>query len=231
MDLLQQLLDRSNYSIITAFILGLMTAVSPCPLATNITAIGFISKNLGVRKKVFYNGLVYTFGRVVSYTGLAILIYLGVSKMNVSQLFQGWGEKVLGPVLIVVGVVMLDILKLKFPALSGLTQRIGEQGKGNYWGSFLLGLLFALAFCPYSGVLFFAMLIPMTVASASGLFLPVVFAVATGIPVIIFSWLLAFAVGNVGKWYNRIKVIEVWFRRIVAVLFILVGVYYILVLF
>lgn len=231
MDLLQQLLDRSNYSIITAFILGLMTAVSPCPLATNITAIGFISKNLGVRKKVFYNGLVYTFGRVVSYTGLAVLIYLGVSKMNVSQLFQGWGEKVLGPVLIVVGVVMLDILKLKFPALSSLTQRIGEQGKGNYWGSFLLGLLFALAFCPYSGVLFFAMLIPMTVASASGLFLPVVFAVATGIPVIIFSWLLAFAVGNVGKWYNRIKVIEVWFRRIVAVLFILVGVYYILVLF
>jgi cytochrome c-type biogenesis protein len=230
MDFLQQLLYHSNYSILTAFILGLMTAISPCPLATNITAMGFISSNLEDKRRVFYNGVVYTFGRAVSYTGLAVLLFLGASKMNVSLLFQGWGEKVLGPLLIVIGVVMLDIFKLKFPALSRLTQRIGEKGKGSYLGAFLLGIVFALAFCPYSGVLYFALLIPMTVASASGLFLPVVFAIATGIPVIIFSWLLAFAVSNVGKLYNRLKVFEYWFRRMVAVLFILVGMYYIYVL-
>jgi cytochrome c biogenesis protein CcdA len=126
---------------------------------------------------------------------------------------------------------MLDIIKLKFPGFSGLTEKMGEHSKRSYWGTLLLGMVFAMAFCPYSGVLYFAMLIPMTIASASGLYLPVVFAVATGLPVIIFAWLLAYAIGNVGKLYDRIKVFELWFRRIVAVLFILVGIYYIKVFF
>ena len=126
---------------------------------------------------------------------------------------------------------MLDIIKVKFPGFSTLTDKLGEKSKGSYWSTFFLGVVFALAFCPYSGVLYFAMLIPMTVASASGLYLPVVFAVATGLPVILFAWLLAFAVGNVGRLYNSIKVFEFWFRRVVSVLFIIVGVYYIAVLF
>jgi cytochrome c-type biogenesis protein len=122
----------------------------------------------------------------------------------------------------------LDIIKIKFPGLSGLTEKIGNRGKGSYWSSLLLGIVFALAFCPYSGVLYFMMLIPMTISSASGLFLPVVFAMATGIPVIIFAWLLAYAVGNVGKLYSRIKTFEIWFRRVVSVIFILVGLYYVI---
>jgi ABC-type nickel/cobalt efflux system permease component RcnA len=121
---------------------------------------------------------------------------------------------------------MLDVLKIKFPSLSGLTERIGNKHKGSYWSSLLLGIVFALAFCPYSGVLFFMMLMPMTVTSAGGLFLPVVFDVATGIPVIIFALLLAFAIGNVGKLYRKIKSFEIWFRRFVAVLFVIVGLYY-----
>ncbi|HNW75014.1 MAG TPA: sulfite exporter TauE/SafE family protein, partial [Bacteroidales bacterium] len=93
------------------------------------------------------------------------------------------------------------------------------------------GMVFAMAFCPYSGVLYFGMLIPVTIASASGLYLPVIFAIATGLPVIIFAWLLAYAVGNVGKLYDRIKIFELWFRRIVAVVFILVGIYYMSIFF
>ena len=231
MQYLQAILENSQYSILTAFILGLMTAISPCPLATNISAIGFISRDIENRRRVFIKGLVYTLSRAVSYTGLGIILFFGASKMHVSMLFQGWGEKLLGPVLILIGIFMLDIIKLKFPGLSGLTEKIGEHSKRSYWGTLLLGMVFAMAFCPYSGVLYFAMLIPMTVASASGLYLPVVFAVATGLPVIIFAWLLAYAIGNVGKLYDRIKVFELWFRRIVAVLFILVGIYYIKVFF
>jgi len=176
MELLQTILDNSQYSFVTAIILGLMTAISPCPLATNISAIGFISRDLKDQKRVFINGLVYTLGRAISYTGLALIIFFGASKMNVSMLFQGWGEKLLGPLLILIGLLMLDILKLKLPRLSGLTDKIGEKGKGSYWSTLLLGMVFALAFCPYSGVLYFVMLIPMTVASASGLYLPVIFA-------------------------------------------------------
>jgi len=231
MEVLQNLLDQSQYAFLTAIILGLMTAISPCPLATNISAIGFISRDLEDSKRVFLNGLVYTLGRTISYTGLAVILYFGASKMNVAMLFQGWGEKVLGPLLIVIGLFMLDVLKIKFPGFSKLTEKIGENGKGSYWSSLLLGMIFALAFCPYSGVLYFAMLIPMTIASASGLYLPVLFAIATGLPVIVFAWLLAFAVGNVGKLYNRIKLFERWFRRVVGVVFIGVGVYYVVLFF
>ena len=231
MQYLQAILENSQYAALTAFILGLMTAISPCPLATNISAIGFISRDIENRRRVFIKGLVYTLGRAVSYTGLGIILFLGASKMHISMLFQGWGEKLLGPLLIIIGLFMLDFIKINFPGFSGLTEKIGEHSKRSYWGTLLLGMVFAMAFCPYSGVLYFAMLIPMTIASASGLYLPVVFAIATGLPVIIFAWLLAYAVGNVGKLYDRIKLFELWFRRVVAVLFILVGIYYILIFF
>jgi cytochrome c-type biogenesis protein len=231
MDFLQTILDNSQYSFLTAIILGLMTAISPCPLATNISAIGFISRNIENRRRVFVNGLIYTLGRAISYTGLALIIFFGASKMHVSMIFQGWGEKLLGPALILIGLFMLDVIKIKFPGFSGLTEKIGESSKDSYWSTLLLGMVFALAFCPYSGVLYFVMLIPMTVASASGLYLPILFAIATGLPVILFAWLLAYAVGNVGKLYNRIKLFELWFRRVVSVIFIAVGIYYILTFF
>ena len=228
MEFLRSILENSEYSIITAFILGLMTAISPCPLATNISAIGFISRDLENRRRVFTSGLVYTLGRAISYTALGIILYLGASQMKVSMIFQGWGEKLLGPVLLLIGIFMLDMIKLRLPGFSNLTDRIGEKSKKSYWSTLLLGMVFAMAFCPYSGVLYFMMLIPITIASASGLFLPIVFAVGTGLPVIIFAWLLAYAVGNVASMYNKIKVFELWFRRIMSVVFIAAGIYYII---
>ena len=229
MEFLRNILENSQYSVVTALILGLMTAISPCPLATNISAIGFISRDIANGKRVFVNGLIYTLGRAISYTVLALIIYFGASQMNISRLFQGWGEKLLAPLLIIIGLFMLDVLKIKFPGFSRLTERIGS--KGSYWSTLLLGIVFAMAFCPYSGVLYFAMLIPITVTSAAGLYLPLVFALATGLPVIIFAWLLAYSVGSVGRLYNHITIFELWLRRVVAVLFIGVGSYYLIRLF
>jgi len=231
MQYLQAILENSQYAALTAFILGLMTAISPCPLATNISAIGFISRDIENRRRVFLKGLVYTLGRAITYTGLGVILYFGAGKMHVSMLFQGWGEKLLGPFLILIGIFMLDFINIKLPGFSGLTEKMGEHSKRSYLGTLLLGVVFAMAFCPYSGVLYFVMLIPMTIASASGLYLPIIFAIATGLPVILFAWLLAYAVGNVGKLYDRIKLFELWFRRVISVLFILVGIYYILVSF
>jgi len=228
MDLLHNILENSQYSFLTAAILGLMTAISPCPLATNISAIGFISRDLTDRRRVFLNGLVYTLGRAITYVGIALIIFFGASQMDISGWFQKWGEKLLGPVLIIIGLFMLDFIRIKLPGgMGSLTEKIGEKGRKSYLNTLLLGILFAMAFCPYSGVLYFVMLIPMTVASAEGLYLPLIFAIATGIPVIIFAWFLAYAVGNVGKIYSRIKTFELWFRRVVAVLFIGVGIWYI----
>jgi cytochrome c biogenesis protein CcdA len=231
MEFLQSILENSQYAGITAFILGLMTAISPCPLATNISAIGFISRDIEDKRRVFINGIVYTLGRAASYTLLAFILFLGADQMNISQIFQGWGEKILGPVMIIIGLFMLNVINIKLPGVQKLTEKLGESSRGSYLGTFLLGMVFALAFCPYSGVLYFAMLIPMTITSASGLYLPVIFAIATGIPVILFAWLLAYAVGNVGRLYKHIKVFELWFRRIVAILFIGVGIYFITILF
>ena len=228
MEFLQKILENTQYSVVTAMILGLMTAISPCPLATNISAIGFISRDIEDRRRVFLNGLVYTLGRAISYTGIAVIIYFGAGQIDLSGWFQRWGEKLLGPILIIIGLFMLDFITVNLPGIGSFTEKIGEKGRSSYMNTLFLGILFAMAFCPYSGVLYFVMLIPMTIASADGLILPVVFAIATGIPVIIFAWLLAFAVGNVGKMYSRIKVFEIWFRRVVAVLFIGVGIWYII---
>ena len=228
MEFLRSILENSQYSFITAFILGLMTAISPCPLATNISAIGFISRDIENRKRVFISGLVYTLGRAISYTALGIILFLGASQMKISMIFQGWGEKLIGPILILIGLLMLDVIKLKLPGFSKLTEKIGEKSKKSHWSTLLLGMVFAMAFCPYSGVLFFAMLVPITIASVSGLYLPIVFAVGTGLPVVIFAWLLSYAVGNVGHLYNKIKTFERWFRRIMSFVFIVVGIYYII---
>ena len=227
MDFLTNLLDNSSMPWLTAILLGLMTSISPCPLATNITAIGFISKDIDNRNRVFLNGLFYTLGRAITYTSIALIIYLGADQFRFSGFFQQYGEKIIGPLLIIIGVLMLDVVRIKFPGLSRLTAAMGKRKSWRYIDAVLLGMVFALAFCPYSGVLYFGMLIPITVASASGLYLPVFFAVATGIPVILFAWLLAYTVSGIGGVYNKIKVFELWFRRVVAVVFIIVGIYYI----
>ena len=230
-EFLSTLLENSSIPVLTALLLGLMTAISPCPLATNITAIGFISKDVEDKRKVFINGLVYTLGRAVSYTLLAVIIFIGADQFKISGIFQLYGEKIIGPLLIIIGLLMLDILKIKFPGLSKITRRFQETGTNTYWDVLLLGIVFALAFCPYSGVLYFGMLIPMTISSTSGLYLPVVFAVATGIPVIIFAWLLAYTVSGVGRLYTRLKIFEIWFRRVISVVFIAVGVYYVVIIY
>lgn len=231
MEFLQNLLESSQFPTLTAFLLGLMTAISPCPLATNITAIGFISKDIENRKKVFFNGLIYTLGRAITYTAIGVIFYFGLGQLNFQSFISEWGEKILGPLLIIIGLFMLGVIKLKIPGLSGLNEKMEEKSKSGFWGVLLLGIVFALAFCPYSGVLYFGMLIPMTVSSASGLFLPVIFALATGIPVIIFAWIIAFSIGSLGATYNKLKQFELWFRRIIAALFIVVGIYYIVVFF
>lgn len=229
-EFLNNLISNSSTPFVSAFVLGLMTAISPCPLATNITAIGFISKDVEHQKKVFINGLVYTLGRALAYTTLAVIIFIGADQFKLSGWFQQYGEKVTGPLLVIIGFFMLDILKIRFPGMSSFTKRFQENGLRNYGEVLFLGILFALAFCPYSGVLYFGMFIPMTISSVSGLYLPIVFAVATGIPVIIFAWLLAYTVSGVGKLYDRIKTFEIWFRRIVAFAFLGVGLYYIVLL-
>jgi sulfite exporter TauE/SafE len=232
MEILLNFLESTEIPILSAFILGLMTAISPCPLATNITAIGYISKDIENRRKVFLNGLAYTLGRAISYTSIGIILFFGAEQFQFSGALQAWGEKLLGPLMIIIGLFMLGAFNfVKIPGMGFLSQKMESFAREGFRGALLLGLVFALAFCPYSAVLYFGMLIPMTITSTSGLFLPIVFAIATGIPVIIFAWLIAFSVSSIGGLYNKIKTFEKWFRRVVAVLFIGVGLYFVVIFF
>jgi len=230
MDFLQSLLENYNIPIVSAFILGLMTAISPCPLATNITATAFISKNISSKRKVFLSGLLYSLGRAFSYTSIGLILYFGASKFHIARFFNQNGEKYLGPLLILIGLIMLNIIKLNFLGKSNFQEKLSKKFKDKgLLGSFMIGVVFALAFCPYSGALFFGMLIPMTMASADGLYLPIVFAFGTGLPVILFTYLLAFTAGKVGIFYNRITKIEKIMRMVAGVVFILTGLYYVFI--
>lgn len=227
MDLIQNFIGNSNIPILTAFLLGLATAISPCPLATNITAIAYISKDIENRRRVFYSGLVYTLGRAITYTTIGLLFYLGASQFKIAGFLNRYGERMIGPALIIIGLFMLDIIKINLKGTGKFTENLGEKAKsGNFLSVLIMGMVFALAFCPYSGVLYFGMLIPITISSAKGLFLPVVYALGTGLPVIIFAYFIAFTVYGIGNLYNKVKTFELWFRRVVAIVFMGVGIYY-----
>lgn len=226
MDWLNELAQNSQTPLLAAFALGLLTAISPCPLATNITATAYIAKTINSKRKVLLSGFLYTLGRMFSYTVLSSIIYFGASKFQVAKLFQGNGEKLIGPIMIVIGLIMLDVIKLNFHSKGNLTEKLSEKFKDKgLLGSFLLGIIFALAFCPYSGALFFAMLIPMTLTG--GLALPVVFSVGTGLPVMLFSFVIAYSIEKVGMYFKAIQKTEKVMRIIAGITFLITGLYYI----
>ncbi|HCE53980.1 MAG TPA: cytochrome C biogenesis protein [Lutibacter sp.] len=230
MDFLQSLFENNNIPILSAFLLGLMTAISPCPLATNITATAYISKNISSKRKVFLSGILYTLGRAFTYTAIGLIIFFGASKFHIARFFNQNGEKYLGPLLIIIGLIMLNVIRLNFFGKLNFSEKLSEKFKDKgLLGSFLIGAVFALAFCPYSGALYFGMLIPMTIASIDGLYLPIIFAFGTGLPVLLFTYLLAFAVISVGSFYNKITKIEKAMRTVAGVVFVLTGIYYVII--
>jgi len=231
MDLINGLIDNANIPILTAFLLGIITSISPCPLATNITAIAYISRELKTVRNTLLNGLAYTLGRGISYTFLALLIYFGLSSFHISQIFQGWGDKALGPILIIIGLIMFNIIKIDLKGSGEKIEKIKVwlSTKG-YLGSLLLGMLFALAFCPYSGVLFFGALMPLVLKSTGGIFLPPLFALGTGLPVIVFAFLIAFSLQKVSKAFQIVQKIEKVVRYAVGLIFIIIGSYYLYIL-
>lgn len=174
------------------------------------------------------SGILYSLGRAFSYSVIGLILYFGANKFHVARLFQQNGEKYLGPLLIIIGLIMLNVIKLNFLGQFNFQEKLSERFKGQgLWGSFLLGMVFALAFCPYSGALYFGMLMPMTISSATGLYLPIVFAIGTGLPVILFTYLLTFAAHRVSGVFSQITKIEKVMRYGAGVVFILVGVYYV----
>ena len=214
----------------TAFWLGLLTAISPCPLATNITAISFIGRQVGNRRRIWLSGLLYTAGRTVTYVVLGILITAGLlATATVSRILQTYVNEFIGPPLIIVGLILLGWLKSTHSlnlAGEGIQQKISQGGTG--W-AFVLGILFALSFCPISAALFFVGLIPLALAESSRVILPLCYGIGTALPVIVFAFLIAVSSEYLGRAFNCLTRVERWARGITGTLFILAGLYYSLV--
>jgi cytochrome c biogenesis protein CcdA len=229
MDLLA-LAKSMNIPLISALLLGLMAAIGPCTLATNIAALAYISRKITDRKYAVITASLYTLGRMFTYTAIGILIIaIGINTPAVSNFVQEFGTWVLGPFLIVVGVLLLFIDRISFGQGGN---RLADMGsKVSDWGmvgGFPLGAIFALAFCPYSAVLFFMVMIPMALKTAEGIMLPAMFAIGTGLPVIIFGVLLSLGVAGTAGWVEKIAKAEKVVRIFVAIAFICVGIYYII---
>ena len=243
MEFLQSLLDSSQLPLFTAFILGLLTAISPCPLATNITAIGFISRNnvkgdnnaKSMKNRVLWSGILYTAGRCLAYTVLgAALIFIirkGADTFNLQGVVSKWGEIIIGPALVIIGVLMIISEFINIGGKFGFNGNKWSEQLTGMLGGFILGILFALAFCPTSALLYFGMLIPMSANANAGYLLPLVYAIATSLPVLIVSWVLAYSVNSLGKLLGKINIIQKWFNRIVATAFVIVGCYYCYIFF
>lgn len=214
-------------SLVSALWLGILTSISPCPLATNIAAISFIGKRVQKPHFVLITGLLYTIGRAAAYMALGILIVASVlSTPALARFLQQYMNKLLGPVLIVTGLFLLEILSFTIPGLTLGARMQTAAGKWGAWGAFPLGVVFALSFCPVSAALFFGSLIPVALKYNSGIIIPSVYGIGTALPVFVFAVLIALGARSLGNVFNRITQIEKWARRITGVIFILVGVYF-----
>lgn len=214
-------------ALASAFWLGILTSISPCPLATNIAAVSFLSKKITHPALVFISGTAYTLGRMAAYAVLGWIIIISLlSVPEVAQFLQKYMVKALGPLLIITGFFLLELITIRLPGISLSEKHHNKLMESGAPGAFVLGFIFALAFCPVSAALFFGSLIPLALNSKIGTLLTFIYGIGTGLPVLIFAVAIALGVTSLSRWFHRITKIEYYARRITGVIFILVGLYY-----
>ncbi|MEO0292595.1 MAG: aromatic aminobenezylarsenical efflux permease ArsG family transporter [candidate division WOR-3 bacterium] len=216
--------------LLTALWLGILTSISPCPLATNIAAISFVSYRIAHKVVVLLSGILYTIGRAVTYIVIGFLVVRAAINIPlVSNFLQLYINKILGILLILVGMFLLDLLfNIKIPSISVSESWQRKLDEIGIFGSLFLGMLFALAFCPVSAALFFGSLIPLALKANSGVILPLFYGMGTGLPVLLFAIFIALGSSHIGRMYERAVKFEAITKKVTGVIFILVGIYYVL---
>lgn len=214
----------------SAFWFGILTSISPCPLATNIAAISYISRRLTLTREILGAGLAYTIGRTAAYAGVGTIIIAGLMSVpSIANFLQKYLNLFLGPILIIAGMFLLELITMRLPGTNPARGMETVAEKGGILGAGFLGIIFSLSFCPISAVLFFGSLIPLAVQFESRFLLPAVFGLGTALPVVVFALIIAFSAKSIGKAFNSLKAFEIWARRITGGLFIAIGIYQALV--
>jgi cytochrome c biogenesis protein CcdA len=213
--------------IISALWFGILTSISPCPLATNIAAVSYLSKKINHPKLVLHSSIAYTFGRMLAYTVLGAIIVTSLASVPATANFlQKHMNRILGPILFIAGLFLLDIIKINIPSFSLSHGKQSALAEAGIRGSFVLGVIFALSFCPIAAALFFGSLIPLALNTKYGIILPVFYGIGTGIPVIVFAIGVAIGVRSVSSWFQKARTFELYTRKITGVVFVLVGLYF-----
>ena len=211
----------------TAVWLGILTSISPCPLASNIAALSYLSKNVQSQSAILVSGLSYTLGRVIAYVGVSALIVTGLlSVFSLAQFLQTWTNRIIGPLLIFLGIILLEWIRIPIPSM-GSSERLERLARRGSPGAAALGFVFALSFCPISAALFFGSLIPLAASQGSKIIIPSLFAIGTAAPVAVFAVMIAFGARSIGKTYEKISLFGKWAKRVTGVVFLLAGLYYI----
>lgn len=214
-------------SLGSALWLGILTSISPCPLATNIAAVSYIGRNIEEKTTSVLSGIFYAFGRVIVYMGISIIVVGALAQVPALSMFlQTKVNLVLGPLLILTGLILLNIIKLSFGDNKHSQKAEKLTKKGPILGSVLIGALFALAFCPVSAALFFGSMLSIAVKHQSTIIIPSVYGLGTALPVIAFAVLIATGANYIGTVFNKLTQIEIWVRRITGIIFIGVGIYF-----
>jgi cytochrome c biogenesis protein CcdA len=223
-------MDSYPVAVGSAVWLGILTSISPCPLATNLAAITYIGQRVDRPGTVLLSGLLYTVGRMTTYVLLGVLVVASVLSIpDVAMFLQQNMNKFLGPILLLAGLLLMGLFSLRLPGVSAdnrLQERVDRWG---IWGAGLMGLLFALSFCPVSAALFFGGLIPIAIEHKSSIVMPTMYGIGTALPVVAFALLIAVGTRFVGRLFNSLTAFEKWARRITGVVFLAVGLYYVLV--
>ncbi len=215
--------------VLSAFWLGILTSISPCPLATNIAAVSFVARDLGSPKRVLWSSLIYSAGRMLTYVTIAVLAVASLLSLpEVSFFLESNMHKIIGPLLIAVGIILLEVLPISF-STSFVGNSFQERaGKWGLWGSGVLGIVFAITFCPLSAALFFGSLIPLAVDGKSSVLMPSIYGLGTALPVVVFALIMAFSMKSFGRFFDKLTRMEKWARKSTAVIFIGAGIYLLL---
>jgi cytochrome c-type biogenesis protein len=215
-------------AVASALWFGILTSISPCPLATNIAAISFLERHVNHPKDVMLSGIAYTLGRVFSYTIIGILVITSMAGVPlIANFLQTYMYRMLGPLLLLVGLVLLGVIKLNMTGFSLSHEKQAKLAKSGLKGAFMLGVIFALSFCPISAGLFFGSLIPLALNNKFSIIFPVLFGIGTGLPVILFAAAIAFGVFAVSHWFKKTAKIEKYMRKLTGVIFVIVGGYFV----
>ena len=213
--------------IFTSLLLGFLMILDPCTLFTSIAAIGYIDKEINNRRRVLMNGLMFVLGKLATYTLLAIPFIMGAKTDGIKHFLHHWGEPVLAAFMIICGVLLLFTGRHHHEHDHGMSKwlkSVDSQSSG-FW-SFMLGIFFAIAFCPHRLVYFFTMIdIAVTLPFSWNWFLPIIFGLGTGLPIMLIAWLISYSAVSIHTLTSKLHTVEKWVRYVSAALFIGFGIY------